>query len=119
MQPPLHLMKQTATIGERAASTEASGAPQWGDTYAGATVQCSAQPASSDEAMRMQRDFGETAWDLYCAPTMSDGTSTVGAFTFEKTLQIGGVTFRCLGDAMDDCSEGAVVHVVVGKLRGA
>ena len=117
MQTPRHLMDKTGYIGERASSTEDTGAPQSTDTYAGATFKCAFQPLGGSEGFRMQREFGTTVYKVLADPVMSDGTSTVTALTHEKTIQIDSVAYRLTGDAVDLCSKGAVVRFMVEKLR--
>ena len=105
-------MRQTATVTTKTASQDDTG--QWyttdGTTY---TVPCNLQPASSSEMAIYKRETGRTLYTVYMMPNATDGTALASSVTHIATVTIDGTVYKCDGNAMDLCSNGAVLQVNV------
>lgn len=113
---PFNLLKQTATVGTVTESLESTGAPKLTVSYAGApTVQCAFQPASSREALQMQRDTGVSLFDVYLAPNASSGSATSGLIAKSGRIKVADIEYRAVSECRDLCSEGAVLHLIVER----
>lgn len=113
---PLHLMKKTAVICTQSVQTQTDGAVKTTFGTAGAmTCRCSFQPAHSNESLQLQREMGVTTYDVWMAPTLSDGSATATGVNHATRIEVDSVRYKAIGDPLDLISEGCVIHLIVQK----
>ena len=102
---PRNLMRQSCTILTRVESTAANGAKMITWSASGATVTpCALQPARSQDALLMSRELGTVVYEMFCG-------ADAASITHEMQVEVGGIRYFVMGNAIDLCSNGSVYQV--------